>query len=142
MMCQLYADADYCACVAQGMGRLAVLVLEGLPELEQVKRCHGCPALRAVSVISCANLQKLDLGGLRTLERLHIRGCGRLEGVAGVAELAALTRLVVADCRHLQALDRHVAAAQLTEPLGALCKVRLGPCSSCKAPAQHHIICA
>jgi hypothetical protein len=102
----------------QGMGSLAVLLLHSLPELQ------------AVAVSSCSSLQNLDLRGLsESLKYLDIRGCESLRDVVGATELVALTRLVVADCRHLKCLKLEVkpgGAQSLTVPNLLLPKVRSG----------------
>jgi hypothetical protein len=102
-----------------------VLVLETLPELRQLQGLQGCPALQIISVSGCPNLAKLDLEGLSRLEQLHLSGCGGLQQVACPVELAALSRLVVADCRHLQTVECTGASALPT--LSNLCvpQVRL-----------------
>jgi hypothetical protein len=98
----------------QGMGCLAVLLLARLPELAQLRGLQDCPALRAVSVCSCGNLQKLDTRGLARLEQLRIRDCERMQDVVGVAELCVLTCLVVAGCAQLQELELVGEEALLT----------------------------
>jgi hypothetical protein len=119
----------------QGMGCLAVLVLDSLPELAVLWRFQGCPALRAVSVSSCPALGQVDLGGLTRLEQLRIRGCGLLQAVAGVKELPALTRLVVAGCGRLPEVDLEGASALLTVPnLGS--PVRLEQRASTRSAEQ------
>jgi hypothetical protein len=116
------------------MGSLAVLLLHSLPELKELPGLHSCTALQAVAVSNCSILQNLDVGGLsESLKHLEIRGCESLHDVVGATKLAALTRLVVADCRHLKCLElegKPGAAQSLTVPNLHLLEVRSGHCDS------------
>jgi hypothetical protein len=111
------------------MGCLAVLVLESLPQLKQLEGLQQCPALQTMSISSCSILAKLDLEGLSSLEQLHLNGCEGLKEVACPTELAALSRLVVADCRHLQTVERSGASALLT--VSQLCLPQVRPGNYC-----------
>jgi hypothetical protein len=89
----------------QGMQRLVVVVLKGLPELKQLTGLRECPALKAMQVSSCGRLQQLDLEGLASLLQLQITHCDQLQLLHDLETLRKLQELGLTCCPQLQRVN-------------------------------------
>jgi hypothetical protein len=75
--------------------------LRRLPELTQLKFSAGQGRgknVHAVCVDGCPELHSMQLSHLTALECLAVKGCGKLEGLAGFGNLAHLKMLRVCGC--------------------------------------------